>query len=388
MNEIKNAADSFLQTIYKTPSPGSTKTMSINEKMAIYGMVRYPDLRDRDLCDKIDIKVSTFTAIKNRLKKYNLYRTIRIPNFERLGMEILLVGWLKLVPRLPPDKRRLINRRISDIHPNIFFFYESGDYAGFVSFLPRYTDAKDLINKIDSILIKNGIEQRLEHNIFPLKYTYLMNIFDFTSIVAHIYEDDMRETGLIDDAERYLQFDPKTLQSKKPLPAYEMNDFEKQVYLGLIKYSSLPDKTIAEKIGVTRQSVARMKSKFSEANLYFDRRILDLRALGLEIFVMVHATLHPEYDLKRRIEGIRTIKGSIPMIFWGTSNLQSTFFCTFRNYEHFQEIKSEIESYYVEKKYLLENPLIIPLAMPSFRLVKGFKFIPMLENLFDTELND
>ena len=42
------------------------------EKQTLYGLVKYPDFSDRELSEKINLNISTITAIKGRLKKKNI----------------------------------------------------------------------------------------------------------------------------------------------------------------------------------------------------------------------------------------------------------------------------------------------------------------------------
>ena len=49
-----------------------SKRLSTNEKKVLYGLVKYPLDNDRELALKLNFKMSTLTAIKNRLKKPKL----------------------------------------------------------------------------------------------------------------------------------------------------------------------------------------------------------------------------------------------------------------------------------------------------------------------------
>ena len=39
------------------------------EKLVIYGLVRYPQLTDKELSEKLNLKHSTLTSIRHRLKE-------------------------------------------------------------------------------------------------------------------------------------------------------------------------------------------------------------------------------------------------------------------------------------------------------------------------------
>ena len=70
-----------------------TKPLTDREKSVLYEIVKSPHYNDYKLAEHTNIKLSTVTAIRRRLKKNGIYHTIRIPNLQFLGAELLAVSY-------------------------------------------------------------------------------------------------------------------------------------------------------------------------------------------------------------------------------------------------------------------------------------------------------
>src|SRR5512136_700682 len=90
-----------------------------NEKQVLYGLVRHPVLNDRELSELLDVKVSTVTAIRRRLRHAEYFTTRRVPMMHRLGWELL-----------------------KDRFPGLFHVVASSDHLSFLGFAHNYTAAR------------------------------------------------------------------------------------------------------------------------------------------------------------------------------------------------------------------------------------------------------
>ena len=93
-----------------------------NEKLVLYGLVKYPLFNDRELAEKIKLKMTTVTAIKNRLKKNGYYYTVRIPVLQNLGCELLMASLLSFNPTKTVDETFPVhNEVIGESVPEVIF---------------------------------------------------------------------------------------------------------------------------------------------------------------------------------------------------------------------------------------------------------------------------
>jgi len=66
-------------------------SLTEREKVVLWGFCRYPLLNDEELANKLDLKRSTLTAIKNRLKKKGWFSLSYVPNFHKLGCQFFSI---------------------------------------------------------------------------------------------------------------------------------------------------------------------------------------------------------------------------------------------------------------------------------------------------------
>ena len=68
------------------------------EKLMLYGLVRYPGLTDKKLSEKLNLKHSTVTSIRHRLRKNKYFRTLKIPMLQNMGCEMLVAIYSSFSP--------------------------------------------------------------------------------------------------------------------------------------------------------------------------------------------------------------------------------------------------------------------------------------------------
>jgi len=91
----------------------SRNELSNNEKLVLYGLTRYPLDNDRQLSEKVNLKMSTITAIKNRLKTRNYYFTARIPMLNDLGCELVNIIYGRIYPMTSDEKKLELSKIIN-----------------------------------------------------------------------------------------------------------------------------------------------------------------------------------------------------------------------------------------------------------------------------------
>ena len=97
----------------------SASDLTKNEKLVLYGLVRWPSLNDRELSKKIGIKRSTVTAIRNKLKREEYFKTTTIPDLKKIGYELITVLHSNYNPLTP----FLMREKYADIVKEIFHYF-------------------------------------------------------------------------------------------------------------------------------------------------------------------------------------------------------------------------------------------------------------------------
>ena len=54
------------------------------EKIMLYGLTNYPNLTDKELSKKLNLKHSTVTSIRHRLREKEYFRKLNIPQLQKI----------------------------------------------------------------------------------------------------------------------------------------------------------------------------------------------------------------------------------------------------------------------------------------------------------------
>ncbi len=81
------------------------KSLSRNEELVLYGMVRFPNRNDRELAEVLNLKDSTVNYCRNQLEKRNLFQLVYVPVLNRLGFELLSINFAEYNLKLSPKQR-------------------------------------------------------------------------------------------------------------------------------------------------------------------------------------------------------------------------------------------------------------------------------------------
>ncbi|MBM4249452.1 MAG: MarR family transcriptional regulator [Euryarchaeota archaeon] len=351
----------------------SSVGLSKNERLALYGLVRHPSLNDRELAGELDLKMSTLTAIRNRLKRQGFYRTVRIPYLERLGGELLIVTHMRLnILRQPEEVQRALREVLGAIDDVFFAFSDLHQLMTF-SLCRNYTDAwMDAEHVQQQLSERNALAARpvrRQTMIFPLNQTKVLRFFDFSRILGLLYgieeEEPPQPVSL-----RLERFEPR-----------ELSRIEKRVYMGLVRFPDLADNDIAKKIGVTRQSVTKIRKRLEAERLIATARVPNLLKTGLEILAMAHYEAATSVTLSTRKKGIEWVVKEMPSFFHVAGQREGVIMGLASGYHEFQQRLFDVSRVYIEKGYFKDEPALYMLSLQDLVIVKDFSFAPMVKKV-------
>jgi hypothetical protein len=92
------------------------------EKLMLYGIARYPKLTDKQLSEKLELKHSTVTSIRNRLRENEYFRTLTIPRLQNMGCKMLVAIYTNFSPLIPLEERIEITGAAIEVFDEIFLW--------------------------------------------------------------------------------------------------------------------------------------------------------------------------------------------------------------------------------------------------------------------------
>ena len=176
------------------PDLGFSTTKEVNlttkEKKVLLGLVKYPELPDNVISKKVGVSRQAVSSMKKRFEEEHILKTVRIPNLETLGYEILVMAHTKFNPRAPLTSRREgVNFMINGIPQ---FFMISGNFENVLLAACRNYEEYNLFKNSVLKLYKSHEFIRIEPKIclFPVAETMFVKDYDFTSLLLKLWDID------------------------------------------------------------------------------------------------------------------------------------------------------------------------------------------------------
>jgi DNA-binding MarR family transcriptional regulator len=353
-----------------------------NEEIVFYGLIRYPLLNDRELATKLKLKMTTVTAIKNRLKKNKYYSTIRVPVLKHLGTELFSVMQTKFNPVRYEDEMMNNISMLADHAPEfVYGAYDSGDGFGF-AYARNYSDMLEAIDLMSIAARSREYIENIEPPLkdffhFPLRNSKILNYFDFGPLLSR--EFDLK-FGDEPDLLTPTFIEPKDIT---------LTNIEKRVLHGLVSYPELPDSKISEKINVTRQVISKLKKTFEDEGLIKTLKVPNFELFDYEILALTLINHNPVTPPEVREQELKKIMEEIPHIMVISGLMESMMLCLFKDFKEFQIVRSKVQKLYKETNFLLGEPTVNLYSIRSLKILTNHQYGPIVKKVLDiSDQND
>lgn len=350
--------------------------LSTNERLTLYGMVKYPTYNDRRLSEVLGLKMSTVTSIKNRLKKGGFVRSVRVPSPYKLGWDVIGVALMHNSLEMDfKTKERYIKNALMNVE-EIFYFATDPIYTFMLCWGPTYTDVWWSMNIAIKRLIQKGIvlPDMMIKKYFPVSKSKIFNFFNYSYVLEHHF--DMES----DEVEIDTKFEKCELTS--------MTRIEKRVLYGLVENPDTPDNTVAKKMGVTRQSVTKIRKRFESRSVIKTIRIPSLKKLGGEIFVIGFIKFEPHSSVERRKTSIQMILKNLPTILMICNDSNALIVGAEKNFRNAQMKMVAGIRHYIKMEHISEYPKVYILSLQEMKEYSTLNFAPMLKKYLSIDMDN
>ncbi len=356
-----------------------TKGLSINEKRVLYAITQFSSALDKDLYSVLDMKKSTFSAIKRRLYKRGFFRIMRVPTLSKLGMELLFTVYTVL------NRNTSINQRLTEIKsyfdktPEIAYVISEANRAFLLLTTQNYSKYDKIAEYVSSRYHRMGYfdpsfsEKGFNTSIFPFKNSEIYSLFHYGPFLKRLFKLQPLE------GEDNLMQEP--LEYFRDTKKAELSTAEGKVLVGLIDYPQLPDQALAEKINLSRNTVAKARKRLFDEMIVTDRVIPDITKLDLEIMILAHFFFNPERSEQERKEAAQIAQKEITPFVHIQKGQEGIMLAAFSSYAEYQKIFSNsVLDIYTQSQYIQREPKTFVYSAPSMTFVKDFTFKGIIEN--------
>lgn len=352
-------------------TPVDKKRLSLNERLTLYGMARYPSLNDRELARTLGLKISTVTSIKNRLKRAGIFRVLRQPAFHRLGCELISVGILHFNPLLQPADLAKLGRVIGNDFPDVLFCAGDRRRGICISVHRNYTEARETDDSLYRILSEKGYldNYNLRFHYFPFSQTHLLAYFNFSRILHTLLDIPVQDEVL----------PPAEFAASTPTP--HLTPLEKKIFLALVEQPDRVDSAVAKTLGVSRQTVTKARRHLLDEGLYTPLKKPDLRRLGAEVLGVIYAKFNPARPIQNRKNVREKTLNEIRATFLISGRTDVVGMIPAKNYQELQRQLGVGIQLYRREGLLLGEPEIHILLFDEIYFYKPLTFAPLLRKL-------
>ena len=323
------------------------------EKLAFFGLVRYPKLNSKEIGEKLKLHTATVNSIKNRLKKEGYYKRMYIPRLDMMGCELLSIIFCSGI-NTPKEQSASEWQKLIDKKTVNVFVASTGKESFSVNFSRNLSELKNTQQFYDDRFKERKVTfENYREVLFPTDASHFLDYFNFGKIIRSLFEIDITEE-----------------KEKEPLYAkYNLSKTEKILLYGLIKY---PDYTVAElskKIKISAPTICKLRKKFLDNGILKIVNFPDLKKIGIELIYMRYNKLHGPEDVEECTNRFFSIE----------SNTDRICMNLFKNYTELEKkinsrLKTRAESPETSEQMIMgiENILVWKLA-----------FAPMVKKIFD-----
>jgi len=350
---------------------GKQMKLSKNEKIILWGLVKYPMLNDRQLSDKIKVRMSTLNAIKNKMKRSGLIFDRIVPNVEIMDYEILTACWTSLTRSIKDAKDLDFLKKLFQNHPNTYTAMVFGETLLVLALYKNYTDFRKAEHRIVRELRSKELipDDTLHTTLFPLSISQISKNFDYTAVLERAFGIKSK-----DDEKDEMDIDIHKAREK----IHHLTRKEKTILKGILEAPDMPDNKIATMLDTTRQAVARHKKELLELGVIRKTRVIDYGKLGFNILCLVEGHYSKTGDVEKGGPDIKRF--NLPSFFAVYGNSETVSLSLFKDFDQFHESKQV----YLEamKKFcdLHPDPYINLYSPKGTITIKHQEYLPLVDD--------
>jgi DNA-binding MarR family transcriptional regulator len=371
--------------------------LTIKEQKVLYGIVRLPNLNDRELAEKIDVNASTIATIRNKFKNSDYFDIIRFPYMQNLNYQSLVVTYDRISFLVPTSSPLKILENISKTINNYFYMISITDAWLGLAIAKDIVEIQQITDTIAQIKYNNDLSiKTTKHIIFPFKLSQIYNFFDYSYLLEQIFGTELETAKLERDSQTGLplefmqepaapsetgsEYNSEQLGSELTGANVKFTPAEKRVFLLLNQNPELSDHAIAKKTSLSSTTINTINKRLTEKRLIKKLIIPNLEKLGFELMACTHLKFIPSSTVLERIRFDQHIKHNLPNIFIISNNTNEIIITIHKSFSDYQKINEEIINLYSEKDLLFEDPTSILLPLKEINYAKYHYYQPLLKN--------
>ncbi len=273
-----------------------------NEKVVVLSLMRNPEHSDTEISGSIGMNLFTFNKIKNSLIRRGLFLKHYVPNYARIGFEILLVthgsGMAEMIDKRFDEK---VREKFFKTLPTHSIFRLMGSNQGMsYHVIEDFTTLKQGWKlKGDALGSYERDLDEMKNAIFSLKNVQIKRFFDVQSLIEMSMNEEvdvpfLRPQGPAQVAATipwsvFFEWDPD-------LDLSPLDDMDLKVLIEIVKDPNSKGSGIIESLGLSRYKFNNIKEKLFKNGFIKPFFAADITAMGYDVLMFTHLRFSPGLD--------------------------------------------------------------------------------------------
>ncbi|RLF54269.1 MAG: hypothetical protein DRN37_10460 [Thermoplasmata archaeon] len=280
---------------------------SDHELAVILSLLRNPEHSDREISSAIGMNLFSFNKIKNSLKRRNKLRKYYIPDYSKIGFEILGVSQGSgMEPMASPDQRE---RMMKEIHPGVphhsIFTMIEADRGLMFHALKDFAAMKRAMRMKDDITASRNIEVgSLKHVFFSFRDLRIKRFFDVEPLIEREIPDwnIPRLKGSIGgrSSGELFSFDFGKNADKGPL--LEPGDEGYRVMLEMVRDGEASPGTMLSRLNMSSYRYNKIRVQLLSSGMVRPFYAMDIMSLGYNVMIFSHISVKGGVDTMELFE--------------------------------------------------------------------------------------
>jgi len=329
------------------------------DKLVLWGLTEYPDLKDNKISKKLGIKRRTFGAVKTKLKNNGVFSTLIFPDFNALGCEILTVCYGTFNPLTTFEDRKKDAQNIIECEEILHAYSTDREFFA-MSVSKNFTDFRKKAFEIVRTYKQKNFFENVTHVHFPLEISRYW-FFEFSELIKMLF-------GFDAESER---------KDENALKRVRLTKKEKKVLYSLVGMPDAKNIDIAHRTGIAMHTVGKIKKNLLEMGVIKIRKIPDLEMLDCEVL----ACIHVKYKSDKRT-GYEHQAAEILRI---DSDSEMVSLSLFKNYTAYKDYYDRKLEYLRSNDLIDEDPVVMLFPVEKLNAFKYFSFAPLVKKVLEVD---
>jgi DNA-binding MarR family transcriptional regulator len=355
-----------------------TVKLSPNEKKVLVGLIRYPSKKDTEICAILEMRKSTFSTIKSRLEEQKIYERISIPGFPKIGAELFCLTLARLSLRFNSEERLEYLQEVLTLFREDVFALGEAENMMLLTITKNFTD----FDRNNQLLAQTGSEKNiflrtaLKYLVFPFETTHFIRFFSYAPLISNLFNIESPSDV---DNDKIPEND--SLIYEESLEKFKLSQTERKVFNGLLEFPDKSNRSLAEEINVSKNTLATIKKRYLEEQLVLPRIIPNLTKLGIKLMILFHGSFHSGTKISQRQLGIKKVDNTLNPILLLVKDLEFLILFATRNFEDYHAQITEVLHYFSEFSLVSDHEITF-FSLPHARILKDHQYLPLVEKLF------